>query len=735
MDKIKTVKIKNLDGSISEETYTISVDAKNVDMENGKDVQEIIGDVDIDNDGNVGNQLKKINQEINDLNNNKINKIDIVDNLTTDDSNKVLSAKQGKILNDKIEDKCEFIFPGRWGVNGSGNSAILKIQDKVLLFDANSTTVWSYLNQMLVDENVNHIDYVIISHFDSDHRGNLQNLIDNNYIDSRTTYIHPYVSEEFYTQTAIDWYNNFEQQCSELGIESIIPEDNQTIEIMNNLSLRFGNLNLEYAKEHYTNPNQACMVVEIKHNNFYYLIMGDALEAAQTYLVKTNFIKNEIQFYGIPHHAIEHSCNVQFYDSIHPQIAVAQNQMKDFNWTIFNYNQDSAILFEKGCSNYYGFNNPTNIKFIEKNGTISCIKGVTTSHSGYSTEVHNIYCDSVNYNPSIQNGTEEYPYIDLIQALGMVPDYSNQPITIWLKDGEYGKAYLGTKALRNNLCTVANRKNYIYIRSMNANPDDCIINNGLFISNCYKVRIEGVTIKPSLSDICLSSQNSAVYVRGCKLIGNDQNSLSGIGIKAEHQSIIKALNNEFQYLSSAYWVMSVSEIVTNNDLINNVTRVCGHENGVKINIGKYNLNTDFSTIGSLDNYSNDKTIYSKPEKYTLSIPTPIMLGDISIPFGINNIYKNIVIYYNCQVGGTDAGRSSQIIPFASTSSYYMNDMNCRDNGDILWYNVLLAITNNKITIMRNRTIKRAADGTITSYTPSSADDVNYGLKITSIDFV
>ena len=32
MDKIKTVKIKNEDGSISEETYTISVDALNVDM-------------------------------------------------------------------------------------------------------------------------------------------------------------------------------------------------------------------------------------------------------------------------------------------------------------------------------------------------------------------------------------------------------------------------------------------------------------------------------------------------------------------------------------------------------------------------------------------------------------------------------------------------------------------------------------------------------------------------------
>lgn len=59
MDKIKTVKIKNEDGSISEETYTISVDAKNVDMANGYDLQDTIGNINIDVDGNIAAQLKK----------------------------------------------------------------------------------------------------------------------------------------------------------------------------------------------------------------------------------------------------------------------------------------------------------------------------------------------------------------------------------------------------------------------------------------------------------------------------------------------------------------------------------------------------------------------------------------------------------------------------------------------------------------------------------------------------
>lgn len=97
MDKIKTVKIKNPDGSVSEESYTISVDAKNVDMANGKELQETIGTIDIDNDGDISNQLKDLK--------NKINKIDIIDNLESNDKNKVLSANQGKIINNKLNKK------------------------------------------------------------------------------------------------------------------------------------------------------------------------------------------------------------------------------------------------------------------------------------------------------------------------------------------------------------------------------------------------------------------------------------------------------------------------------------------------------------------------------------------------------------------------------------------------------------------------------------------------------
>lgn len=91
MNKIKTIKIKNEDGSISEESYAIAADALNIDMVNGKNVQETIGTTDVDKDGDIATQLK-----------NTISKNDIIDNLNSSDANKALSAKQGKVLGDAV---------------------------------------------------------------------------------------------------------------------------------------------------------------------------------------------------------------------------------------------------------------------------------------------------------------------------------------------------------------------------------------------------------------------------------------------------------------------------------------------------------------------------------------------------------------------------------------------------------------------------------------------------------
>lgn len=65
-DLIKKIKIKKQD-----DTYTdyipIGADAININMSNGKDLQNTIGDINVDEDGSIAEQLKNIIERLQNL--------------------------------------------------------------------------------------------------------------------------------------------------------------------------------------------------------------------------------------------------------------------------------------------------------------------------------------------------------------------------------------------------------------------------------------------------------------------------------------------------------------------------------------------------------------------------------------------------------------------------------------------------------------------------------------------
>ncbi len=62
-DRVKKLKVKKVDGSFTD-YISIGADAKDIDMSNGYSVEEAIGSIDVDNDGNIESQLKNINNKI-----------------------------------------------------------------------------------------------------------------------------------------------------------------------------------------------------------------------------------------------------------------------------------------------------------------------------------------------------------------------------------------------------------------------------------------------------------------------------------------------------------------------------------------------------------------------------------------------------------------------------------------------------------------------------------------------
>lgn len=677
-------------------------------------IAEMVADNTLKNDMNVviNEQFYKISNE----------------NLTADNRN--IIALNNSLFAVLQNDKVDFIYPGKWGQIHSGNSNIVKVANKVILFDTNSADAYNGLISMLNEYNITHLDYVILSHFHSDHTGNFVNLFNDGYIDDTTIVYHGLMSSSFYDVADQNIYNTISNLCNTNNIEFIQPTENQIVNITNNFSLRFGNVNSTYAEANYTGGNQACMVVECNHNNFNALFMGDAVIQAEKYLYNSQFIDKEIQLYNIPHHAIENSCYTQFYDLINPKFAVAQSQMLDYNLNLFTMNQSSALLSEKGCTNYFSFENTNNIHFIESNNNIVCVKGIPTENVGKSFSGLTVYCDSVNFNANIQNGTEEYPFKDLPQALGMMKDYNNRKITIELKPGTYGTAYTGTNTPVKNRANVYNWKNYLEIKG--ADRETTIINNGVYIANCFKVLISDVTINADAqtNDHAMVSHSNVLFTR-CNFIGQEVTPYVGNGIKGALISNIKTSSCKFRYLNNAYYLRGDTVLQTNLDTVNDLTTFLNVDANIKADIGEFNGNSNFSTITNLDNYNSNNYAHvsAKPYKITGNFP---MVGEINLPFSMNNLYKKITINYSFYYNGSYSGKSTRTLSSNPDSSILISESNATASGTINVFTLLISLSDKKLTIVRNTISRIASDGTVTMNNTTDPDDTSYGIKINNI---
>ena len=60
MKKIRVIKVKNEDGTLNDEPYIITADANNIEMANGYDLQKTIGDINVEEEGSIAEQLEAI---------------------------------------------------------------------------------------------------------------------------------------------------------------------------------------------------------------------------------------------------------------------------------------------------------------------------------------------------------------------------------------------------------------------------------------------------------------------------------------------------------------------------------------------------------------------------------------------------------------------------------------------------------------------------------------------------
>lgn len=218
------------------------------------------------------------------------------------------------LANSKNKLKIHFIDVGQGDC-----TLICTPQDKCILIDGGGSETGSFdigeqtLFPYLLDRGIKEIDYMIISHFDSDHVGGLLYILKNMKVNNVIISKQGEISEN---------YKEFKNIVKEKSINVIMVEQGNRIYIEQNIyfDILFPNDNL--ILENVLNNNS--IVAKLYYNNFSMLFTGDIEEIAEKELINTYKESNVLNstILKIAHHGSKSSSIQEILNCIKPKIAL-----------------------------------------------------------------------------------------------------------------------------------------------------------------------------------------------------------------------------------------------------------------------------------------------------------------------------------------------------------------------------------------------------------------------------
>lgn len=192
---------------------------------------------------------------------------------------------------------------------GQGDSTLIVTpKNKKILIDGGEGKT-NVLFQYLLDRRINKIDYIIISHFDSDHCNGLIEIIEKMRVENIVMSKQSKESEEYKKILEIIKQKNI-KVSSVKAEDKIIIEKNLYIKILNPAE-----------KFEFQDLNNNAIVAKLVYKNFSMLFTGD-IEKAEENLAKK--YKNELKstILKVAHHGSKTSTSEEFLKYVEPQIAL-----------------------------------------------------------------------------------------------------------------------------------------------------------------------------------------------------------------------------------------------------------------------------------------------------------------------------------------------------------------------------------------------------------------------------
>lgn len=570
---------------------------------------------------------------------------DVVDNLESTSTNKPLSAKQGKILKTNINDitsNVEYIFEK--ALSTAGDCNIIKYKGTNIVIDCHSDTQWTYIKQMLDDNNVEHIDYLIITHYHADHCGNFMNLLNNGYIDASTIFIMPADT------TAFGSGNNaaiatFKQRFIDNGLTYRTPQENEKMTINDDLVLTFVNCDVEEMEAYYPNEsyavNATSTVVIVEHKGTRAVYMADCTQAAYKRIREKKFIKGTVDLFKIGHHGIDPHTDELFVRNISPKYAVQTCGIKDYAINSNTLSNQMLLMNELGTIIYPSQIQEEYIRFVS-NGSMNNITGLAFVNGGTYDE-YDIYVDSSVNETDFQDGTQEHPFNDLPMALTAIRNYVATNVNIHLADGTYCNQ--NPSANEKNVARIVNYKGKTKIIGNENDRTAVILNMGFFIYSS-DVDISYLTIKAQ-SGQNIHGETSNIVVSNCDILSDDEPALLSIYALQSNLYITSSkIANAKVGIALRYGSVLTTSAVTFEDIVNNNIDNQGI-NHIVNNGTLFTSNTD--KYLDVHHYGN----YPKPVILHVDTGTDYTVTEATVPVDFNKfkyvevLFNNLDFKYGC----------------------------------------------------------------------------------------
>lgn len=183
---------------------------------------------------------------------------------------------------------------------GQADSTLIKYKNKTMLIDAGNNEDGKNIVKFLKDKGISKLDYIVGTHYDEDHIGGLDDIIEN------------FDIGKFYLSNGGELgpnYYNLEKAAKKKNLAITIPKVGDKID--------FGDVDMEVmsaSKFDGKNDNNASIVIQAKYGSRKYLFMGD-LEKQEEAKRKWN----EVDVLKAGHHGSNTSSTQEFLNQVKPK--------------------------------------------------------------------------------------------------------------------------------------------------------------------------------------------------------------------------------------------------------------------------------------------------------------------------------------------------------------------------------------------------------------------------------